>query len=456
MIEGTITATTALALLERMARIGSDHHGEVATDADVSRCVEAVRAVLPSDAVSPAEILREFPDLVVPNPVPRPAAPDPSGLRVGMSYEEVAEVSVEYIGDCTSGAGPECACSACKRAESILCACEHPWIDHGYGEHPGCNECDTRTGFVLASWEGGPPPPSRAEHRAVILRMVTERGPIDEREIHDLTKSILGERFNDDVYVRIWENLLEDKTTGLQQNTSEHWEIMRELASPSPAPPRPRIVYDPHPVEAPAPAPAPGPAQRRRATPTLPQPLLIDAEPVMVPAPALYGPDGKLVLPDEILCIALHQPYASALFGEEPGEVGPKGLETRLWPWSYGGAWLAIFATKTPDMGAYKRLGLRFVPAERALGATKATPIGAILGIVWIKGCRRMTVEDSAAACYPFDPGEEAREGRPRLAWPVGAAYRFREPDTTYLRRGPQKLIYIPRRVIEHNLGGSR
>lgn len=157
----------------------------------------------------------------------------------------------------------------------------------------------------------------------------------------------------------------------------------------------------------------------------------------------------RLALPERIPCLALNQPYAALLFGDEPGKPGPKSLETRLWAWPYPPGWLAIYATKSPDHAACNRLFAQTLlyPAVEITGA--------ILGIVWVAGCRRMTAADNAIACFPFDPQEEAREGRPRLGWPITAAHRFLEPDKKTLARGPQKFVFLPKSVIAFGLWGA-
>jgi hypothetical protein len=61
-----------------------------------------------------------------------------------------------------------------------------------------------------------------------------------------------------------------------------------------------------------------------------------------VPAPALWSPAGELLLPEKVRLISLNQPYAGLLFGndfDEPGELGPKALETRTWAWPCEPSW---------------------------------------------------------------------------------------------------------------------
>jgi hypothetical protein len=183
---------------------------------------------------------------------------------------------------------------------------------------------------------------------------------------------------------------------------------------------------------------------------------LLDAAPVLraVAAPPLWTPGGSYLLPDRVLCIALHPPYSSLLFpfvlldGDAPvdGEVGPKSLETRGWPWPYEARWLAIYATLYPDRKAYRRIygdGWKDVLAQDIARGEH----GAILGLVWISGCRPMVPEDDKAAMFPFDSK--------LFVWGIGAAHRFPKPNTTHLARGPQKFIYIDRKVIVASLRGT-
>ena len=156
------------------------------------------------------------------------------------------------------------------------------------------------------------------------------------------------------------------------------------------------------------------------------------------PAPQLWAPDGNLLLPDPVRLLALNQPYAGLLFGDEPGEPGLKRLETRTWPWPHPASWLAIYATKTPDKGAFRRLGIRFVPESSALGATERTLLGVVLGLVWIGGCRPMVATDEKDALYPCTHG--------RYVWVIGASYRFQRPIP--LQRGPQKFASIPKASV--------
>jgi hypothetical protein len=151
------------------------------------------------------------------------------------------------------------------------------------------------------------------------------------------------------------------------------------------------------------------------------------------PPPPLWTPEGVSLLPARVLCIALHQPYAGLVV------AGDKTLETRTWPWPYVPSWLAIYATLTPNRAAFRRLG--------ALAEPHRAPLGAIVGLVWIGGYRPMVAADEARAFYPFERG--------LYVWSIGAAYRFQRPNTTYLARGPQKVIYLPREVIVAGLAGT-
>jgi hypothetical protein len=138
-------------------------------------------------------------------------------------------------------------------------------------------------------------------------------------------------------------------------------------------------------------------------------------------------PQNALGLPAEVLCIALNQPYADLVVG------GVKTLETRTWEWPYPPSWLAIYATKTPDKAAMARLG----PAHQEV---LVAPLGGIVGVVFIAGCRRMAYEDQAAACFPFEAG--------RYVWTIERPHQFRTPVRDYLDRGPQKFVRVPRCVI--------
>lgn len=154
-----------------------------------------------------------------------------------------------------------------------------------------------------------------------------------------------------------------------------------------------------------------------------------------------------LILPERIPCLSLNQPYAGLLFGKEPGQVGPKSLETRMWRWPYDSGWLAVYATKTPDVPATIRLRDKIIASVHAKHTNDLH--GCILGIVWIEGTRAMVAEDAEAACYPF-------EGNGRLAWPIAAAHLFLKPDYAHLSRGPQKFVCVPRAVIAAGLWGEK
>lgn len=161
------------------------------------------------------------------------------------------------------------------------------------------------------------------------------------------------------------------------------------------------------------------------------------------PAPPLWGPAGELLLPDLVRLISLNQPYADLLFGDD-GEPGPKGLETRMWLWPYEPSWLAIYATKTPDKPALKRLHDRLTQVQRIgpHGRPYESPrdlcLGAVIGIVFIGGCRPMVPGDEKAALYPHKAG--------RFVWIIGANHRLARPIR--LPRGPQKFASLPRQTI--------
>lgn len=146
---------------------------------------------------------------------------------------------------------------------------------------------------------------------------------------------------------------------------------------------------------------------------------------VVVPAPALWGPADELLLPDEVTLIALWQPYAGLV------AAGVKGFETRGWPWPYEPRWLAIYASKTPDTKAFRRLG--------ALADPHREPLGAVIVLVWIGGCRPMRPEDAERACYPFEAE--------RFVWVIGAVYRLARPIA--LERGPQKFGHVTRGQLQ-------
>ena len=150
---------------------------------------------------------------------------------------------------------------------------------------------------------------------------------------------------------------------------------------------------------------------------------------------------GLTPLGTHVPCLALRQPYASLLFGETTGVVGPKRYETRTWRCSYAPAWIAIYATRWPDAAALRRLGQR-CPAE--------LPYGAILGVVYVAECRPMVAEDAEGACVPFSPMAL------RYVWELTAAYRFERPNTLFLRRGPQKWVRIPTSLVCEGLGTAQ
>jgi ASCH domain len=166
------------------------------------------------------------------------------------------------------------------------------------------------------------------------------------------------------------------------------------------------------------------------------EPTMVDLLPATdPPVAALSLADIEaLGLPDEVLCLALDQPYADLVID------GVKTLETRTWPWPYQPSWLAVYATKkAPERLTMIRLRERLVRRSMVQGA--------ILGIVWVTGSRAMAPEDAEAACYAHEPG--------RVAWPLARPHRFVRPDQTHLARGPQKFVRIPRSVVVAGLLGT-
>lgn len=139
-------------------------------------------------------------------------------------------------------------------------------------------------------------------------------------------------------------------------------------------------------------------------------------------------------IPERVPCLALDQPYAGLVV------AGVKTLETRTWAWPYEPGWLAVYATRSPDLGAIRRLGL-----AAGLHALGADVHGAILGIVWVAGCRPMRQEDQLAAWHQCEPG--------LFVWPLEEPRRFAVPDSATLARGPQKFVYVHRSNIMHGLG---
>lgn len=146
-----------------------------------------------------------------------------------------------------------------------------------------------------------------------------------------------------------------------------------------------------------------------------------------LPAAVCADPLG---LPAGVLCLALNQPYADLVVG------GVKTLETRTWIWPYPPSWLAIYATKSADW-----------PRDGRLGQPRLLPLGAIVGVVYVTGCRLMERGDEGAACYPFELA--------RFVWPIERPHRFAVPERSHLKRGPQKFVRIPRAVVLAALGAS-
>lgn len=167
------------------------------------------------------------------------------------------------------------------------------------------------------------------------------------------------------------------------------------------------------------------------------QASLLGVEPPfrVVPPPPLWGPDGSLLLPDEVLLIAMDQPYAGLLADEI------KVIETRTWPFPYAPCWMAIYATRTPDQGAIRRLG--------EAGPAYAEPRGVILALVWVGGCRPMMPIDEVAACIPYATVAARCTAKGRgtpQAWIIGAAHRLTRPIP--LTRGPQKFAHVSKSII--------
>ncbi len=166
----------------------------------------------------------------------------------------------------------------------------------------------------------------------------------------------------------------------------------------------------------------------------------------MTPAPALWGSGGELLLPEKVRLISLDQPYASLLFGNEhsePGEVGMKSLETRTWPWPYEASWLAIYATRSPDIPAVHRIygdghGGREILEH--IRDPEVRDLGVVLGVVWVSGFRLMKPEDEKAAMFPYEPC--------RYVWVLGAAWHLPRAGRIPLPRGPQKFASISRDAL--------
>jgi hypothetical protein len=146
-------------------------------------------------------------------------------------------------------------------------------------------------------------------------------------------------------------------------------------------------------------------------------------------------PPGDLdpPLPDLVLCISLHQPYASLAVTGVDGRL--KTLETRTWEWPYPPSWLVIHAAKHVDLGTCQRLGLPL----------SGYPTGALLGLVYVSGpSRPLLPEDEEAACF-YEPG--------RVAWPLARPTPFAHPVP--IPRGPQKFVRLPRTDVLRHLRGD-
>lgn len=139
-------------------------------------------------------------------------------------------------------------------------------------------------------------------------------------------------------------------------------------------------------------------------------------------------------LPDRIPCISLWEPYASLVL------AGVKTIETRTWPWPYEPGWLAIHRAKHVDKEAMLRLQGRLASAGLTEQAIREG-LGSVGGIVYVTGSRPLLTDDEHAACF-YAPD--------RFAWPLEHATRLKAP---IVMRGPQKFVYLPRKVVEDALG---
>lgn len=68
---------------------------------------------------------------------------------------------------------------------------------------------------------------------------------------------------------------------------------------------------------------------------------------------------------------------------------------------------------------------------------------GAVIGLVYVTGCRPLVPADKQAACF-YAPG--------LFAWTLEHARRFKTP---IVMRGPQKIVYLDRNRVEEALGND-
>lgn len=140
-------------------------------------------------------------------------------------------------------------------------------------------------------------------------------------------------------------------------------------------------------------------------------------------------------LPSRIPCISLHQPYAELVV------AGIKTIETRTWEWPYEPGWLAIHAAKRFRTGAVAwMLGNR--PSAFASCQSRMKVTGAVIGMVYVAGCRAFVRDDEFAACLAYEPK--------LFSWPLAHARRLKNP---IVMRGPQKIVYLDRNRVEEALG---
>lgn len=145
---------------------------------------------------------------------------------------------------------------------TVRCALDaNPEHDHAAGE--GVEDAD----HLVWSVEPGLFA-SEAEHAATIRRMIEERQPLDDRDLMPLIRSILGARFDEEAYGQALEAMMDDRASGLQQNSSGAWEfndaVRLPLAPPAAAAPTPAKAKRERPVKPMPPSWAPGSSTRIR------------------------------------------------------------------------------------------------------------------------------------------------------------------------------------------------